>query len=74
MTSYKAIGFIGSLFMRMMGVVLVIADSVPIDERQRDYVTRQRKWYERQQDSMEIDSLIEWLRSESDEQTETLSS
>ena len=58
MTSHEALGFIGSLLMRTMGVLLVVADSVPMGEQQRSYVEQQREWYERQQDMLEIDSLI----------------
>lgn len=58
MTSHEALGFIGTLLMRMMGVLLVLADSVPMGEQQRGYVERQREWYEKQQDALEIDSLI----------------
>ena len=58
MTSHEALGFIGSLLMRTMGVLLVVADSVPMGEQQRGYVERQRERYEQQQDMLEIDSLI----------------
>lgn len=54
----EALGFIGSLLVRTMGVLLVVADSVPMGEQQRGYVERQREWYERQQDMLEIDNLI----------------
>ena len=64
MTSSEALGFIGTLLMRMMGVQLVVADSVPMGERQREYVMRQREWYEQQQDSLEIDHLLDNVMKE----------
>ena len=59
MTNTEALGFIGSLLMRMMGVLLVVADSIPMGERQRDYIARQREWYESQQESLEINQLLD---------------
>ena len=58
MTDAEALGLIGTLLMRTMGVSLVIADSIPMGEQQRDYIARQREWYEQQQNLFEIDSLI----------------
>lgn len=64
MTSSEALGFIGTLLMRMMSVLLVVADSVPMGEKQREYVMRQREWYETQQDSLEIDHLLDNVMKE----------
>lgn len=64
MTSSEALGFIGTLHMRMMGVLLVVADSVSMGEQQREYVMRQREWYEMQQDSLEIDQMLEKVAKE----------
>lgn len=54
----EALGFVGTLLMRTMGVLLVVADSVPMGEQQREYVMRQREWYEQQQNALEIDNLL----------------
>ena len=67
MSVTEALGFIGTLLMRMMGVLLVVADSMSMGERQRDYVMRQREWYERQQDSLEIDQLLNEVTKEGEE-------
>jgi hypothetical protein len=67
MSVTEALGFIGSLLMRMMGVLLVVADSVPMGEQQRDYIMRQREWYEQQQDSLEIDQLLNEVAKEGGE-------
>lgn len=58
MSIYEAIRFIGTLLMRTMGVLLVVADSITMGEQQREYVLRQREWYERQQDALEVDALL----------------
>lgn len=58
MSVYEAIRFIGTLLMRTMGVLLVVADSIPMGEQQREYVLWQREWYERQQDALEVDALL----------------
>lgn len=58
MSIYEAIRFIGTLLMRTMGVLLVVADSIPMGEQQREYVLSQREWYERQQDALEVDALL----------------
>ena len=58
MISHEALGFIGTLLMRTMGVLLVVADSLPMGEQQCEYVMRQREWYEQQQNALEIDNLL----------------
>ena len=37
MSQTEALSFIGSLLMKMMGVLLVVADSVVVGEKQRAY-------------------------------------
>jgi len=64
MTNAEALGFIGTLLMRMMGVLLVIAGSIPMGDKPRDYIMRQREWYEWQQDSLEIDQLLNEVTKE----------
>ena len=64
MSTTEALGFIGTLLMRTMGVLLVIADSVPMGEKQRDYVMQQRRWYEQQQDMFEINCLLNGVMKE----------
>lgn len=64
MTNTEALGFIGSLLMRMMGVLLVAANNVPMGKQQRDYIMRQREWYEQQQDSLEIDQMLDKVAKE----------
>lgn len=66
MSQTEALSFIGSLLMRMMGVLLVVADSVVIGEKQRAYITRQREWYEQQQDMMNAAEQVDELMGESD--------
>lgn len=61
MSQSEALSFIGSLLMKMMGVLLVVADSVVIGEPQRAYIMRQRKWYERQQDMMNAAEQVDEL-------------
>lgn len=59
MTDSEALSFIGALLMRTMGVLLVIADELPMDGPRRDYIMRQRAWYERQQDVLEIGEMVD---------------
>ena len=59
MTDSEALGFIGALLMRAMGVLLVIADELPMDGPRRDYIMRQRAWYEWQQDILEIGEMVD---------------
>lgn len=66
MTDSESLSFIGSLLMRMMGVLLVVADSVVIGEPQRAYIMRQREWYEQQQDMMNIAEQVDELMGESE--------
>ena len=61
MSQAEALGFIGSLLMKMMGVLLVVADSVVIGEPQRAYIMWQRKWYEKQQDMMNVAEQVDEL-------------
>ena len=67
MSVTEALGFIGTLLMRMMGVLLVVANGVPMGEQQRDYIMRQREWYEWQQDSLEIGQLLNEVAKEGEE-------
>jgi len=59
MTESEALSFIGSLLMRMMGVLLVIADCVVANGKQRDYFMKQRDWYVGTQDLMEIGEAVD---------------
>lgn len=59
MTVSEALSFNGSLLMRMMGVLLVIADCVVANDKQRDYFIAQRDWYARTQDLMEIGEAVD---------------
>lgn len=59
MTDSEALSFIGALLMRTMGVLLVIADELPMDGQRRDYIMRQRAWYEWQQDILEIGEMVD---------------
>lgn len=59
MTVSESLSFIGSLLMRMMGVLLVIADCVVANDQQRDYFIAQRDWYVRTQDLMEIGEAVD---------------
>lgn len=61
MSQAEALSFIGSLLMKMMGVLLVVADSVVIGEPQRAYIKRQREWYEQQQDMMNAAEQVDEL-------------
>ncbi len=65
MSQTEALSFIGSLLMRMMGVLLVVADSVVVGEKQRAYIMKQREWYEQQQDTMSIAEQVDELIGES---------
>lgn len=66
MSQTEALSFIGSLLMKMMGVLLVVADSVVVGEKQRAYITRQREWYEQQQDMMNAAEQVDELIGESE--------
>ena len=61
MTDSEALTLIGNIAMRSMGVLLVIADSVVIGEKQRAYIMRQREWYEQQQDAIAIAEQVDEL-------------
>lgn len=61
MSSVEALTLIGNLAMRSIGVLLVIADSVVIGEKQRAYIMRQREWYERKQDEIGIAEQVDEL-------------
>lgn len=61
MSQAEALSFIGSLLMKMMGVLLVVADSVVVGEPQRAYIMRQREWYERKQDEIGIAEQVDEL-------------
>ena len=66
MSQTEALSFIGSLLMKMMGVLLVVADSVVVGEKQRAYIKRQREWYEQQQDMMNAAEQVDELMGESE--------
>ncbi len=56
MTETEAIGFIGSMCVRMFGLLVVIAENV-VPEKETDqygFVEKQRKWLEEQQSMLEI--------------------
>ena len=58
MSQAEVLGFIGSLLMRMMGVLLIVAaftpmSNTPMDKEARAYIKRQREWYE-QEDVAEL--------------------
>ena len=66
MSQTEALSFIGSLLMKMMGVLLVVADSVVVGEKQRAYIKRQREWYEQQQDMMNAAEQVDELMGENE--------
>ena len=66
MSQAEALSFIGSLLMKMMGVLFVIADGVVIGEKQRAYIMRQREWYEQQQDMMNAAEQVDELMGENE--------
>lgn len=66
MSQSEALSFIGSLLMKMTGVLLVVADSVVIGEPQRAYIMKQREWYEQQQDMMNAAEQVDELMGESE--------
>ena len=66
MTDSEALTLIGNIAMRLMGVLLVVADSVVIGEPQRAYIMRQRKWYEQQQDMMNAAEQVDELRGDAE--------
>lgn len=71
MSQTEALSFIGSLLMRMMGVLLIVAaftpmSNTPMDKEARAYIKRQREWYEQQQDMMNAAEQVDELMGESE--------
>lgn len=66
MSQTEALSFIGSLLMRMMGVLLLVASSIQLNKESREYVMRQRKWYEQQQDMMDAAEQVDELMGDSE--------
>ena len=60
MKEIQAIGFIGSLCVRMFGLMLVMADFI-IPEKctdHREFLSKQRKWFSDQQKMLEIETMV----------------
>lgn len=66
MKDTEAIGFIGSMCMRMFGLLVVIAGCVvPANAKQvRRYVKRQRDWITEQQDMIELERMVNEVMEE----------
>lgn len=60
MRDTQAIGFIGSMCMRMFGLLVLIAEVVvPMDAKAaRNYVKSQRGWINEQQDMLELERMV----------------
>lgn len=60
MRETEAIGFIGSMCVRMFGLLVLIAESVvPRDARAaRRFVKAQREWIGEQQDMLELEAMV----------------
>ena len=60
MTEQQAIGFIGSMCVRMFGLLVLVAESVvPRDAKlARSYIKSQRKWIDEQQDMLELEKMV----------------
>lgn len=61
MRTNEAIGFIGSMCLRMFGLLVLIAEAViPLRCRaQRDFVSKQREWFREQQDMLEMAAMVD---------------
>ena len=66
MTDSEALTLIGNIAMRSMGVLLVIASTIPMSKEARAYIKRQREWYEQQQDMMNAAEQVDELMGESE--------
>ena len=66
MSQAEVLGFIGSMLMRMMGVLIIVAAFTPMDKEARAYIKRQREWYEQQQDMMNAAEQVDELMGESE--------
>ena len=60
MRDTQAISFIGSMCMRMFGLLVIIAECVvPIDARAvRRFVKAQREWINEQQNMLELETMV----------------
>lgn len=60
MKDMQAIGFIGSMCVRMFGLIILIAESVvPRDARAaQKFVKAQREWIGEQQDMLELEAMV----------------
>ena len=60
MRDTEAIGFIGSMCVRMFGLLVLIAEVVlPLDAKAaRNYVKSQREWINEQQDMLELEAMV----------------
>lgn len=60
MTEQQAISFIGSMCVRMFGLLVLVAESVvPRDAKlARNYIKSQRKWIDEQQDMLELEKMV----------------
>ena len=60
MKEIQAIGFIGSLCVRMFGLMLVMADFIIPAHcvEHREFVDKQRKWFSEQQDMLEVEAMV----------------
>ena len=60
MKDTQAIGFIGSMCVRMFGMLVLIAEAVvPMGAKAaRNYVKSQRGWINEQQDMLELERMV----------------
>ena len=60
MTDIRAIELIASMCGRMLGLLILVAESViPLDARPaRKYVKLQRQWLNEQQDMLELEKMV----------------
>lgn len=60
MRDTEAIGFIGSMCVRMFCLLVLIAEVVvPMDSKAaRSYVKSQREWINEQQDMLELEAMV----------------
>ena len=60
MKDTAAIGYIGSMCMRMMGLLIIIAESNPtrMGSAQRRFIAAQRKWLNEQQDLLQLEKMV----------------
>ena len=69
MKETEAIGLIGSMCIRMMGLMVLIAESSPtrMSAGQRRFVAQQRQWLKDTQDLLELEHMVNDAMTEVDE-------